>query len=80
MLWGNKRTYEGVRLGFVRGHLMYDDINYLHADQRQYVRCRDFLSVADIEADILRAYLYDALRVDEAVYQQKQVLRRQKKR
>lgn len=71
ILWGKKKTYEGVRLGFVHGHLLYDDINYLTADARKYVRCRDFLTTADIDPELLQAYLYDALRVDEARYQEK---------
>lgn len=65
VLWGKTQTYEGVRLGFVSGHLMYDDINYLEEGNRKYVRCRDFRSIDEIEEDVLRAYIYDALRVDE---------------
>lgn len=65
VLWGKKQTYQGVRLGFVSGHLMYDDINYLEEGKRKYVRCRDFKSVKEIDRDILSAYLYDAVRVDE---------------
>jgi hypothetical protein len=79
VLWGNQRSYEGVRLGFVQGHLLYDDIQYLNAATRQYVRCRDFLTVVDIDADILRAYLYDAARVDEAIYRQKQAAKKKKR-
>ena len=65
VLWGKKQSYEGVRLGFVSGHLMYDDINYLEEGKRKYVRCRDFQSIKEIDRDILSAYLYDAVRVDE---------------
>ncbi|MGH1336594.1 MAG: DUF1801 domain-containing protein [Aureispira sp.] len=71
ILWGQKKTYEGVRLGFIQGYLMYDDINYLTAGTRQYVRCRDFLTVADIDQELLSAYLYDADRINKEVYQQK---------
>lgn len=78
ILWGKKKTYEGVRMGFVRGHLLYDDINYLTAGTRQYVQCRDFLTPQDIDKEILMAYLYDAVRVDEETYQQKQLLKKKK--
>lgn len=71
ILWGKKKTYEGVRLGFIQGYLMYDDIDYLCADTRQYVRCRDFLTTTAIDPELLMAYLYDADRIDKEVYQQK---------
>ncbi len=65
VLWGKKKTYEGVRLGFVKGYLMHDDIHYLEKGERKQVYWRDFKSIEEIDVDILRAYIYDAVLVDE---------------
>lgn len=65
VFWGKKQTYDGVRLGFTNGHLMYDDIQYLEKGGRKYVYWRDFSSIEEIDAEIVKAYLYDAVRVDE---------------
>lgn len=65
VFWGKKQTYDGVRLGFTNGHLMYDDIQYLEKGGRKYVYWRDFASIEEIDAEIVKAYLYDAVRVDE---------------
>lgn len=75
VFWGKKQSYEGVRLGFTNGHLMYDDINYLEKGNRKYVYWRDFKTLEEIDLDILKAYLYDAVRVDE----EKLALKKQKK-
>ena len=65
VLWGKKKTYEGVRLGFVKGYLMHDDIHYLEKGERKQVYWRDFKSIEEIDVDILRDYIYDAVLVDE---------------
>lgn len=65
VLWGKKKTYEGVRLGFSKGYLLHDDIQYLEKGNRKQVYWRDFKSKAEVDIDILRAYIYDAIRVDD---------------
>lgn len=65
ILWGKKKTYEGVRLGFTKGYLMQDDINYLDKGNRKQVYWRDYKSIKEIDPDILKAYLYDALLLDK---------------
>jgi hypothetical protein len=65
VFWGSKRTYEGVRLGFVHGHLMHDDIDYLEKEGRKSVYYKTFTSVDEIDKDILSAYLMDAVMIDE---------------
>lgn len=80
IVWGKKKTYEGVRMGFVQGHLLYDAIHYLTAGTRQYVYCKDFFKLEDIDKEMLMAYLYDAVRVDEETYQKKQLLKSKKKK
>ncbi|MBI2282873.1 MAG: DUF1801 domain-containing protein [Bacteroidetes bacterium] len=65
ILWGKKKSYEGVRLGFTSGHLLSDASGYLDRGNRKFVSYKDFRSVTEIEADTLRAYLYEALAIDE---------------
>lgn len=65
ILWGKKKTYEGVRLGFTSGHLLSDETGYLDRGDRKFVSYKDFRSITEIDADILRSYLYEALAIDE---------------
>lgn len=65
ILWGKKKTYDGVRLGFTSGHLLSDEIGYLDRGDRKFVSYKDFRSVTEIDANILRTYLYEALAIDE---------------
>ena len=65
ILWGKKQTWQGVRLGFSKGYLMRDEINYLDKGDRKQVYWHDFHSLDDIQVDLLRSYLFEALMVDE---------------
>jgi hypothetical protein len=71
VLWGKKKTYKGVRLGFVRGYLMEDSALYLQKGDRKQVYWRDFSDLSDIDSPTLVAYLHEAILVDEAVAQEK---------
>jgi hypothetical protein len=64
VLWGKKKTYEGVRFGFVNGHLLNDDINYLHKGDRKQVYWKDFTTVTKTDLEILKTYLLDAVILD----------------
>jgi hypothetical protein len=66
VLWGKKKTYEGVRLGFMQGHLLSDEFGYLERAGRKRVFWRDFESIAGIEASILKTYIFEAVEVDKA--------------
>lgn len=74
VLWGKKKTYSGVRFGFQQGNLLNDDLNFLDKGNRKLIYWRDFKSVADIDVDILKAYIFDALEID------KQFVPRQRKK
>jgi hypothetical protein len=63
--WGSKVTYEGVRLGFTHGHFLLDEVGYLHKGDRKQVYWRDIRSMAEINEELIRAYLYEALLLDE---------------
>lgn len=62
--WG-KVTYQGVRLGFQQGYLLPDEIGFLDRGGRKQVFWRDFYALADIDVDLLRAYIYEAVLVDD---------------
>lgn len=68
--WGNHKQ-EGVRLGFANGNLMNDDIGYLDKGERKQVYTKDFMSVKEIDVDIVRAYLFEAALIDEQIKRQK---------
>jgi hypothetical protein len=65
ILWGKKRTYEGVRFGFAYGHLLRDEINYLDRGNRKQVYWKDFTNVGDIDIDLLKSYIFQAVSIDE---------------
>lgn len=64
VLWGKQKTYEGVRFGFTKGYLMQDELNYLEQGDRKQVFWRDFKSIKEIDVDILKAYLFEAVEID----------------
>ncbi len=65
VLWGKKKSYQGVRFGFIQGHLMSDEIGYLDRGNRKQIFYRDFLSLKEIDIEILKAYIYEAMIIDE---------------
>ena len=64
--WGGKKGHDGVRFGFTYGHMLRDELGYLDRGTRKQVYWRDFLTVKDIDEEVLRAYIFEALDVDEA--------------
>lgn len=65
VLWGKTRSYEGVRFGFQQGYLLTDELNYLDKGERKQVYYRDYKTVKDIDADLLRTYIFEAVIVDK---------------
>jgi hypothetical protein len=65
VFWGSKKTYEGVRFGFANGYLMQDEIGYLNKGDRKQIYWRDFTSVSEIDVSLLRAYLFEAMMIDD---------------
>jgi hypothetical protein len=65
VFWGSKKTYEGVRFGFANGYLMQDEIGYLNKGDRKQIYWRDFTSVSEIDISLLRAYLFEAMMIDD---------------
>jgi hypothetical protein len=71
VLWGKKKTYNGVRLGFTNGYLMHDEINYLDKGDRKQVYWKDFTDIKQIDADLLKAYIYEAVEIDSQLAENK---------
>ncbi len=65
VLWGKNKTYKGVRFGFTKGYLMQYELNYLDRGDRKQVYWRDFKSIDEIDEDILKTYIFEALEIDE---------------
>ena len=69
--WGKDKSYEGVRLGFVNGNLLQDELNYLDKGNRKQVYWRDYITIDDINAELIKMYLFDAISVDEIRFKEK---------
>jgi hypothetical protein len=65
VLWGHRKSYDGVRLGFTRGYLMGDDAKYLQKGNRKQVYWKDFRDITEIDVEILRSYIFEAILIDE---------------
>ena len=61
--WGNT-PMKGVQFGFTSGYLLQDDGGYLDKGTRKQVYTKTFYSTDDIDAEMLRSLLFEALAVD----------------
>ena len=66
VLWGKKKTYNGVRLGFAKGHLLSDPTNYLDRANRKYVYWKDFQTLTKEDILLIKGFLYEATQLDQA--------------
>lgn len=64
--WGKVRQ-QGVQLGFCYGFMMEDETGFLEKGNRKQVYIKTFMKPSDINADLVKAYLFEAVRVDEAM-------------
>lgn len=64
VLWGKVQTYQGVRFGFTKGYLLQDEIDYLDKGDRKQVYWRDFKDIEEIDVDVLKSYIYEAMQLD----------------
>ena len=69
VLWGKKKTYSGVRFGFVSGHLLPDEPGFLDKGERKSVYWKDFGNLKEIDVELLKAYIYEAVLVDQQLAQ-----------
>lgn len=64
VLWGKKQTYTGVRFGFQYGCLLTDDTQYFDKGKRKQITWREFKSTRDINTELLRSYIFEAVFID----------------
>jgi hypothetical protein len=64
ILWGTKKSYEGVRFGFQQGYLIDDDEKYLDKGNRKVICYHDFKPGEEPDLDQFRRYLQKAVLVD----------------
>lgn len=69
--WGKKKTYEGVRFGFAYGNQIADETGYLEKGGRKQIYWKDFSSIKEIDIELLQAYIYEAIYIDEAHFRKK---------
>lgn len=60
--WGGIDT--GVTLGFCKGHLLSDEINYLEKRNRKQILSKTFISEQEIAPYLLKSYLFEAKEID----------------
>jgi hypothetical protein len=59
--WGDNMKQRGVRFGFSNGYLLTDEIGYLDKGERKQVYWRDFYSAKDVDVDLLKSYIFEAV-------------------
>ncbi len=62
--WGKVKK-DGVLFGFCQGNLLNDELNYLDKGSRKQVYTKTFMSIQDIDVDLFRTYLFEAIEVDK---------------
>jgi hypothetical protein len=63
--WGNAGI-KGVQLGFCKGFLLSDEVNYLEKGDRKQVWWKSFTTVNEIDPDLIRSFLFEAVEIDKA--------------
>ena len=66
ILWGKKKSYSGVRLGFTYANLLDDPENFLSRGDRKQVGYHDFQTVEEIDRELLESYLFAAIELDRS--------------
>ena len=62
--WGNVKL-NGVQLGFCYGNLIDDEIGFLEKGKRKQVYVKTFMKPAEIDHEMVKAYLDLAVEVDK---------------
>ena len=62
--WG-KVKMNGVQFGFCKGNLLQDDLGFLEKGNRKQVYSKTYFDVKDIDVDLLKAYIFEAVEVDQ---------------
>lgn len=71
VLWGSKKTFEGVQLGFAYGNMMSDYAHVLQKGNRKQVYMIYFTNINQIDPNIIRGYLSEAELLDQEMFRMK---------
>ena len=66
--WGNV-SLNGVQLGFCKGFLLSDELNFLEKGNRKQVFTKTFFAVDDIDEALIIVYLLEAVELDRNLKQ-----------
>ncbi len=66
--WGKVKE-NGVQIGFTNGHLIHDYAGILEKSDRKHLHSCTFFSVDEIDFEVLRDYLFEALELDNGIKQ-----------
>ncbi len=61
--WGNVKL-KGVQLGFCNGYLFNNNIQWLDIGDRKQVYSKTFSDVKEIELDMIKYYIFEAVDID----------------
>lgn len=64
--WGG--INQGVSIGFCKGSRLSDPAGFLNKGNRKEVCTRNFTSTGEIDPDLLRSYLFEAIELDEKLH------------
>ncbi len=73
--WG-KVVMKGVSLGFTHGNLLDNSSGYLEQGGRKQVYTHTFFTPAEVETDMIKMFLLEAVEVDEALFRQRKTHQR----
>ncbi len=71
IMWGNMKN-RGVRFGFSNGYLLKDESNFLDKGNRKQIYWKDFYQLSDINVDLLKSFIYEAVVIDQEKFLKKQ--------
>jgi len=64
--WGNVKL-KGVQLGFCNGYLFNDNIQWLDKGERKQVYSKTFSDLKDIELEMIKYHIFEAIEVDNQI-------------
>lgn len=65
--WGGVKQKGAVRFGFIQGHLLQDEWNFLEKGQRKQVFWKDFDQLNEEDIVLINTFLFEAAAVDDAL-------------
>ena len=74
--WGKIKETGVVEFGFCQGIKIEDEIGFLNKGDRKEMASVKFRSLKEIDLDLLRSYIYEALFIDEQLAKEKKKSRR----